>query len=459
MPEPFPIVQVEPEWVLESEAMGTKDKFWFRWPQDSEDRNWLFKHPTPDTGQHWAEKIAAELADALGVNAPPVELAELGDQRGSATRTFTKVRTGETFVRYELYHGNQILDGRDFEYDPQRKFRNAEHTIQRIFESMAWFKHAKFVDRCRRTLAEYLAFDALIGNVDRHHENWGILRRPFQQGWKGRLAPSFDHASSLGRELRDEGGKQSRRRYLEELGVEVYARRALGAIFIDETRKRGPSPLELVTWCLGRSEFRPFFEPALDKVVKFDVSFLESVLARIPDGWMSPLEKDFVHAFVSHKVAGFLSAGSPRLMKSAVRRHASPEEAECGCGKAGTKSKIGHACGRDMGEGGKAPFGTVVSDADDRVRVQFDDSEDEVKFTRELGSFRLGTRVVARLVADQQVGTRQLANMKLISMVEYSPLYDEAAMDRFASNGANPWADVSDPGAWVHHLRGHAGRT
>ena len=50
------------------------------------------------------------------------------------------------------------------------------------------------------------------------------------------------------------------------------------------------------------AEFRTFFRPALDKVIKFDVSLLESVLARMPDGWMSPLEQDFVHAFVSHNL-------------------------------------------------------------------------------------------------------------------------------------------------------------
>lgn len=86
----------------------------------------------------------------------------------------------------------------------------------------------------------------MIGNVDRHHENWGILCKRVNKKWRGRLVPTFDHASSLGRELLDTGEKKSRERYLDELGIGSYAERAHGAIFITEDSARGPSPLELV---------------------------------------------------------------------------------------------------------------------------------------------------------------------------------------------------------------------
>ena len=48
----------------------------------------------------------------------------------------------------------------------------------------------------------------------------------------GRIAPSFDHASSLGRELRDLNSKQSRERYLRELGVGKYIERGRSPIFL-----------------------------------------------------------------------------------------------------------------------------------------------------------------------------------------------------------------------------------
>ena len=45
----------------------------------------------------------------------------------------------------------------------------------------------------------YLLLDALIGNTDRHHENWAVIESEGKQ----MLAPSYDHASCLGRELGD----------------------------------------------------------------------------------------------------------------------------------------------------------------------------------------------------------------------------------------------------------------
>jgi hypothetical protein len=295
----FSIVQIAPEWVLEEEQMGTKDKFWFRQPDDPEERDWLFKIPTAGTGQHWAEKVAWEIARLAQIHAPQVELAEFDGVRGSATLSFTKVRAGDSLVRYELYHGNQILAGMDAAYDPERRFRHTQHTVQRIFRSMDMFPAHHDADRFRETLAEYLVFDALIGNVDRHHENWGVLRKRFGDRWRGRLAPSFDHASSLGRELRDEGGKQNRHRYLNELGVEVYMRRARGAVFTDEASRHAPSPLELVRWCLADSHLGAFFAKAVEKISRFDPESLHGILAQMPPGWMTDLEREFVLRLVS----------------------------------------------------------------------------------------------------------------------------------------------------------------
>ena len=99
----YPILTIEPEWVLEQEQLGTKDKFWIRFPNDhdfAQGDDWLFKYPTENTGQHWAEKVAYEVAREMKVFAARVELAELGGERGSATESFTQ---GDD---YELFHGN-----------------------------------------------------------------------------------------------------------------------------------------------------------------------------------------------------------------------------------------------------------------------------------------------------------------------------------------------------------------
>jgi len=43
MANPYPIIEVQPEWVVEPEGMGSKRKFWYR--QTEESAAWLFKYP------------------------------------------------------------------------------------------------------------------------------------------------------------------------------------------------------------------------------------------------------------------------------------------------------------------------------------------------------------------------------------------------------------------------------
>lgn len=44
-------------------------------------------------------------------------------------------------------------------------------------------------------------FDALIGNTDRHQDNWGLLWRQIEGRANARLAPAFDNGTSLGYEI------------------------------------------------------------------------------------------------------------------------------------------------------------------------------------------------------------------------------------------------------------------
>ena len=289
MASEYPIVSVAHDSRREKEPMGSKEKFWF---QRSDGADWLFKFPTKGTGGHWAEKIAFEVARNLRIPAAHVELALYRDgagneHRGSICRSFSS--------GYELYHGNQILAGLDSEYDLDKRYKQSQHTASRMFSSMAIFSDNRSADRYRGFLANYLVLDALIGNVDRHHENWGVLRKRANGGWKGRLAPTFDHASSLGRELRDAGAKKSRKRHLQELGVGHYTEHARGAVYVAEADARAPSPVDLVRRCLDHPSLSPFFAAACGKVMKvLPETIAEDVVAGVPPAWMTPISRSFV---------------------------------------------------------------------------------------------------------------------------------------------------------------------
>ncbi len=280
MSEDYPIIKVQPEWALEPEDMGTKKKFWYRKPGDGE-KDWLFKHPRSNTGEHWAEKIAAEVANVLGIPHATVELAQFEGRRGSASESFV---SGD----HKLVHGNQIMRWTVAKYDPNLRFGQSDHSFKNIWESFERvFEEREAADRNRRAFAMYLVLDAVIGNTDRHHENWGLLRRRVEERWKGRLAPSFDHASSLGRELLDE----RRALLLDEERVDRYSAKGRGGIYWKHGMRHGPSPVSLVR---RAAEAHPsYFTPMPALVERLRDSLLTEIVERVPRGWMSDLERAF----------------------------------------------------------------------------------------------------------------------------------------------------------------------
>lgn len=64
MSNQFQIIEVPDDAAESEEAMGSKFKFWFK-HQDL--GKCLFKQVRPNTGEDWSEKVAAELAELLGL--------------------------------------------------------------------------------------------------------------------------------------------------------------------------------------------------------------------------------------------------------------------------------------------------------------------------------------------------------------------------------------------------------
>jgi HipA-like protein len=286
----YPVILVQREEVIGDEGMGSKPKFWFR----RGGQHWLFKEARDGTGEDWAEKVVAEVARIAGISAATVQLAEFQGRRGCACLSFARPEQAETLI-----HGNEILAGFVLGYDPKKTFHQSDHTLDNIARAI----HRMFPEKAHHEgilagLGSYLVLDALVGNTDRHHENWAILAKGSQVEGGVELtmevAPSFDHASSLGRELLDEG----RKKLLEGGRVGNYIRRGHGAIFQNTTDKRGVNPLDLVEF--GARTFPDYFVPALQRLKGVPLQHLQDTVADVPTVRMSDVSKNFVRAFMAY---------------------------------------------------------------------------------------------------------------------------------------------------------------
>jgi hypothetical protein len=142
-------------------------------------------------------------------------------------------------------------------------------------------------------IAGYLVLDALVGNTDRHHQNWGVILERRKDAYYLQLAPTFDHASSLGRELTDE----ARRRHLQEGTIDRYIRNGKGGIFESPTAKRGMSPMSLAG-LLG-TNYPDLFRPWQARIGNLKDADIVSLIDRVPAARMSQEARGFVLAFLA----------------------------------------------------------------------------------------------------------------------------------------------------------------
>ena len=136
--------------------------------------------------------IAYEIAKFVDVPVPPAFLV-------------INTRTGSPGVLIEFFYGHagdpplRFYEGTDFlqamKIDVQVRHGGLRDNIRvcRRHKVIGW----------RDWWGQTLAFDALIGNTDRHSQNWGFLIDHTTAEPTYSLAPAFDNGTSLGQIVRD----------------------------------------------------------------------------------------------------------------------------------------------------------------------------------------------------------------------------------------------------------------
>ena len=284
----YKVIEVQEDWVVDEEWMGTKTKFWVSIPPDGD--IWLFKHSRVSghvfAGEHWSEKLASEIAKVIGVPCADVELACFNGQPGCLSRKFSELADG-----VELVHGNELLAGAIQGYDQAKNYGLSTHTLKNILSTVDSLmpNHDAKVEAAI-AIGGMITLDALIVNVDRHHENWCVFRSREQNGVKHCIGPSFDHASSLGRELNSDKIDSWLRSGLANRG-EWYVNKARGAIYWNSSGSKGTNPLELLRLAYG--EWPEMIEPWLERLSRIDIEELCRLLDEIPDGYIEQPCREF----------------------------------------------------------------------------------------------------------------------------------------------------------------------
>lgn len=185
----------------DDEPLGETDKRWFVDP--STNQRWLYKPNRPKRSQDEGscEAATSRIAKLLGIPAASVELAQYAETTGCISRNVIVDPTHEM----EEAASYLVEFTRNFDPKDKRSRGHSPATIRALLEQIQGPIGYDPTLSAADWFAGYLLFDALIGNTDRHSQNWAVETT---QTGEMHLAPSFDHATSLG--ISNRGDKRDR---------------------------------------------------------------------------------------------------------------------------------------------------------------------------------------------------------------------------------------------------------
>lgn len=138
--------------------------------------------------EFWSEVIAYETGKLLGFSMLRYDIATFGDIMGCISESM--INSEEE----DLIEGVKYLQAFAPTYDPADKSHQNRYTFQIIENAL---EKAKLKDAIENII-EIIIFDSLIGNGDRHQENWAVIN-------KQKLIHEVIEDLEAGKELDNEG--------------------------------------------------------------------------------------------------------------------------------------------------------------------------------------------------------------------------------------------------------------
>ncbi len=154
--------------------------------------------------QFWMEIMAYRIGQIMGVQVPPAYVG-LSKKESPGQETYGALIEW-FYSEDELYiEGSRLISplipGFDHKTGKQHNLRTIlNHLLKKPSDSNKIFR--KMLEHW----AKVLAFDTIIGNTDRHPENWGIIipRKPSGKTIPVRLSPAFDNGTAMSYEQPEE---------------------------------------------------------------------------------------------------------------------------------------------------------------------------------------------------------------------------------------------------------------
>lgn len=195
------------------ETRGASEKVWIREPGGSSSRpesDWLFKPATIQANGvrqigDWTEAVGSRVAGAVGIPAAHAVLAIRDSVEGVVVQNVRPAAYDMVTGRLAMLHAIDV-ELRDSNRDKSASIGHSLANITATLENYGAPPAAPSWAGCSGfdVMVGYFYLDALIGNGDRHEQNWSVLRaKSSVDGLLDSISPTYDLEASLGFQLSD----------------------------------------------------------------------------------------------------------------------------------------------------------------------------------------------------------------------------------------------------------------
>lgn len=237
----------------------------------------MFKYERSDymVSEACSEKMSYEIAKVLGYNCAKIELArDNNGTLGVLNYLFINLNSAEHMDAVSYLNINE---------NERPKF----YTISNIKKILDELDKQLFKD-----FIKILIFDALIGEQDRHEENWGIEK--VDNTYK--LSPLYDNGCNLLREFKDE--KFANQFYNHEKDFFKYIKRSKTIIY-KEDNKTKYKHFELIEYL--NKIYHDDVQSELINLNKLTDKKIENIVYKIPDELLTKKHKEYIIMYLKER--------------------------------------------------------------------------------------------------------------------------------------------------------------
>lgn len=240
---------------------------------DNKNNMAMFKYEKEnyDCSEACSEKMAYEIAKILNYSCAKIELAYDDDSNlGVLNYYFTKDNSlHNDFVAY---------------LNNNKKDRKYFYTIKNIKCILDNLDKKLFKD-----FIKIMIFDALIGEQDRHEENWGIT----EYNGKYFISPLYDNGASLLREFQNDNTFQKYYNHIKDF--DKYIKRSRTYIYKENSNEKYKH-FELIEYLLYN--YPSYVLPELENLKKLSDVIIKNIVKKIPDELLTEMHKKYIIDYV-----------------------------------------------------------------------------------------------------------------------------------------------------------------